>query len=233
MRLRSLLKIMFILIGLAALAVLVAVLLWTEYTSRVALQSAPTPTPRPTWTPTPTRGLPPSTPTYPSSPLPTPTYTPTWTPTPVPTWTPTYTPTSPPTDTPTPTPTPTPSYAFELEDFETFPARFLEEEGLRIFAYVYAPSEPALSGYSLLIRHDGIRQPVQAESTGGLPGLTRPEPSPYTRFTNLEVWLPGPPGGTWEIQLIDAEGRPAGPSVMLTLRKGDPNRDIYVRYRRR
>ncbi|HEY65223.1 MAG TPA: hypothetical protein G4O02_11695, partial [Caldilineae bacterium] len=65
MRLRSLLKIMFILIGLAALAVLVAVLLWTEYTSRVALQSAPTPTPRPTWTPTPTRGLPPSTPTYP------------------------------------------------------------------------------------------------------------------------------------------------------------------------
>ncbi len=232
MRLRRFLWILVVLVGVVALAVLAAALLLADRGALPMPEPAPSPTPRPTWTPTPTReGIVPS----PISILPTPTPPPTATPTP--TWTPSPLPTATPTPTitpsPTATPTPTPNYAFELEDFEPFPARLIEGEAVRIFAYIYSPTEFALPGYSLLVRHDGIRLPVEAQSTGGLPELTRQGPSPYARFTNLQLQFAGPPGGTWEIQLIDAKGTPVGPPAVFTLLDDSPNWDLYVRYRRR
>jgi len=81
--------------GALLLALLLAVMIWTDAPKIVvaALMPTDTPTPTPTFTPTPT-----PTPTFTPTPTPTPTYTPTPTPTPTPTFTPTPTPTKVPAD---------------------------------------------------------------------------------------------------------------------------------------
>jgi hypothetical protein len=183
----------------------------------------PTETPAPPDLPTPTETPEPAT----STPTPEP---PTETPEP-PTETPTVTPT--PTSTFTPTPTPTPDYPFELEAAEQFPTQLPDVDEVRIYLYVYAEDNYALEGYSLRVLKDDVPLLVQARSTGGLPGETRPGPSPYTRFANLGAAFFEAAIGVWDVQLIDPDGNPAGPPAEFVLTENDPLREIYVRYRRK
>ena len=205
----------------------------------------PTRTPIPTYTPTPIGQEPvavvptatePAAPAATPTPIPpTPTDTPlppTDTPTPAPP-TDTPTPTVTPTETPTPTPTPTPDYAFELESSEQFPAQLPEVEEVRVYVYVYSEEDFALPGYSIKVQHDGEEVPVQAKSTGGLPGETRPGPSPYTRFANLGAAFFEPPVGTWTVQLVDADQSPVGPPATFVVNKDSDKREFYLRYHKK
>ncbi|MCB0157568.1 MAG: hypothetical protein KDD83_05520, partial [Caldilineaceae bacterium] len=40
------------------------------------------------------------------------------------------------------------------------------------------------------------------------------------------------PAGTWEVQLMDAQGNLVGPPATFTLSQNDPNQELYVRYER-
>ena len=173
------------------------------------------------------------------TPLPTdtPTATPTPTDTPLPTDTPTVTPTPLPTDTPTPAPTPTPSptpdYPFELEIAEKFPTEALAQNVVRIFAYVYSPTEFGLEGYTLSVSHMGTPLVVEERSVAGVPAVTREESSPYSRFTNLNAIFVEPQEGEWRVQLLDPQGAPAGPEAVFTLTADETTRELYVRYRQK
>ena len=214
---------------------------------------APTRTPVPTWTPTPSGAAlaadaqvaappaeqaqaaptdtpPPPTATFTPAP-PTPTPPPTFTPTPPPTETPAPSPT--PTETATPAPSPTPEYGFILETAEKFPTDSLAANVVRIFLYVYSPSELALGDFSLRVLHNGAELTVDETSADGLPQQTRQTPGPYTRFTNMNVIFVGPEAGAWEVQLVDEDGAPVGPAAQFELAAGDPARELYVRYRPR
>ena len=104
---------------------------------------------------------------------------------------------------------------------------------VRIYLYVYAEDNYALPGYSLSVVKDGQPLLVQARSTSGLPGETRPGPSQYTRFANLGAAFFEPSIGVWQIQLIDSEGQPAGPPVQFVLGENDPMSELYIRYRQK
>ncbi len=213
----------------------------------------PTRTPVPTFTPTPILVVVPAgsepaaaetavaaSPAEPVAPPPTatpqspPTATPeppTSTPTITPTVTPTYTPE--PTATPTiePTPTPPPEYRFDLEAAQKFPTESLAPNVVRIYAYIYSPTEFGLEGYSLSVRHNGAELAVDQESTGGLPRVTRDAPGPYSRFTNLTAIFVETQAGDWVVQLVDADGNPAGPPATFQLSSEENTRELYVRYR--
>lgn len=211
-------------------------------------RSTPTPTrtPVPTYTPTPL-GQGPAVAAVPATPTPQlaadtptpvpapPTNTP-LPPTPTPTSLPptaTPTATSTPTVTPTPTATPTPDYAFALEETDQFPTQLPDVDEVRIYAYIYSDEAFALPNYSLHVERDGEELMVQAQSSGGLPGETRPGPSPYTRFANLGTALFQSPAGVWTVQLVDSDQQPVGPSATFVLGENDPNRELYLRYRRK
>jgi len=215
-------------------------------------QVAPTRTPLPTWTSTPiisgaedgasqsqndadallaaaqTTVEPAIIPT--NTPLPQ-TATPVATNTPAPTPTPLPTPTPEPTN--TPLPTPTPDYAFDLESAEKFPTDSLAANVVRIYLYVYSPTEFALPDYTIAVEHDGVELDVNTISTAGLPERTRTEPSAYTRFTNLNEIFVEPQAGKWSVQLLDAEGKTAGPIAEFELTTNEVTRELYVRYRKR
>ena len=167
----------------------------------------------------------------PVPPTATPTTAPTDTPTPEPTATATLTPTVVPTDTPTPQPTPTPTFSFVLELAEKHPTTSLAENVVRIFLYVADQDGFGLGGYSLRVLHNGAALPVDKVSTDGLPGLTRGEPSPYTRFTNMNDIFVEAQAGTWEVQLVDSTGTPVGPAAEFELTADEVTRELYVRYR--
>jgi hypothetical protein len=220
--------------------------------------ATPTRTPFPTWTPTPVGGPvagqviteqgespaaeppaeatpeppvaqepPPATPpeAQPSpTPLPTDTPAPAETPTPVATDTPTVP--------PPPSPTPTSAYAFSLETAEKFPAESLTGNVMRIYLYVYSPEELGLGGYSLQVIQNGVPLVVEEVSTAGAPIATRSGPSPYTRFANMTLLFAVPQAGRWELQLIDADGTPAGPPAAFDVAPNEEPRELYVRYRR-
>ena len=192
----------------------------------VAAIATETPTPMPTDTPTPA-------PT--ATPLPTDTPVPTATP--LPTDTPTITPTPLPTDTPSPVPTPTPSptpvYSFDLEAAEKFPTDSLAPNVVRIYGYVYSPSVFGLPGYRLSVLHNGTPLVADEASVSGMPGLTRDEVSPYSRFTNLNVIFVEPQAGEWRVQVIDPQGLAAGPEAVFTLTADETTRELYVRYRQK
>ncbi len=210
----------------------------------------PTRTPLPTWTPTPQGQGQPAGVDNPLAPggqdpaaqpittevvptlLP---FTPTPTPTdtPVPTATNTPEPTATPTDTPVPTPTPTPFYTFDLEEAAKFPTESLAQDVVRVYLYVYAPSEFGLQGYSLRVLHNGVEMEVDDASVGGVPQQTRPGPGEYTRFTNLDVIFVTEQEGEWRIQLLDANDVPAGPPAIFALTADETTRELYVRYRRK
>ncbi len=202
-------------------------------------QRAPraTPTPHPmraTFTPTPPKAKKPgqvaaATPAPSSSPLllPTP-VPPSATPEPA-TKTPAPTATSEPTV--TPMATAAPNYSFALEASEQFPAQVPEAEGVRVYLYVYSLAEFGLPGYSLRVLWNDNPMAVDTRSTGGLPKQTRSDPGSSTRLANLQAEFKGPLKGTWQVQLVDQEGNPAGPPAVFTLQENDPNRELYVRYR--
>jgi hypothetical protein len=181
---------------------------------------APTDTPIP-----PTATFTPEPPTTTPTPIP-PTETPTHTPTD--TATPTHTPTV--TPSPTPTPTPTPDYAFALEMAEQFPTQLPGVDEVRVYVYVYNGEAYALGGYTISVIKDGVPLTVLARSTDGLPGETRPGPSPYTRFANLGAAFFEKPEGIWEVQLLDGGGFPRGESVRFVLGPDDNLRELYLRY---
>lgn len=160
----------------------------------------------------------------------TPTSAPTSTPTTVPTDTPAP-PTATPTDTPTPVPTPTPSYDFALEAADKLPTDALASNVVRIWLYVYSPSELGLGDYSLRVTHNGAPLAVGEVSTAGVPGQTRTDPGPFTRFTNMNLLFVEPQAGTWEIQLVDSSGAPAGPPAQFELTADEVTRELYVRYK--
>lgn len=210
----------------------------------------PTRTPVPTWTPTPVGGeLPPPAEVAQPDPEenqqpptqepaqedePPPADTPVEAPpppTPEVTDTPTMTPTVAATDTPAPSPTPTAQYVFELETAEKLPTDSLAANVVRIYLYVYSPSALGLPGYSLQVIHNGAPLIVDEVSTAGVPDVTRSEPSPYTRFTNMNVIFVEPQAGRWDIQLIDDQRLPVGPPVSFDLTADEVTRELYVRYR--
>lgn len=118
-----------------------------------------------------------------------------------------------------------------LEAAEKFPTDSLAPNVVRIFLYVYSPAEFGLEGYSLLVTHNGTPLVVDEVSVGGAPDVTRTEPGPFTRFTNMNIIFVEPQSGRWEIQLIDAERRPVGPPAVFDLTADEITRELYVRYR--
>jgi hypothetical protein len=136
-----------------------------------------------------------------------------------------------PTPMPVAEPTPIPDYPFVLETAEKFPTEALAANMVRIYLYVYSPAELGLAGYTLRIAHNGVVLPVDIQSTAGLPKQTRPDPGPYTRFTNLEALFIQPQGGRWELQLLDSSGNPAGESTVFELTADEATRELYIRYR--
>ena len=155
----------------------------------------------------------------------------------VPTDTPVPTATTVPTDTPTPAPTPTPTptevivYQFELETAQKFPTESLAPDVVRIYAYVYAQGELGLGGYRVRILHNGARLENASVSKAGLPNVTRTEPGPYTRFTNLSEIVIEAQAGEWAIQLVDGTGALVGPAAEFTLTADENTRELYVRYK--
>lgn len=190
----------------------------------VAVEAPATNTPAPQQNLTPIVTLAPPTPT--DTPLPTATSTPS----PIPTET--ATPTPPPEPTATATPSPTPSYSFDLELAEKHPTESLAPNVVRVFLYVYSAQEFAVPGYSLRVTHNGAELPVDQVSAGGLPEVTRAEPGPYSRFTNMNVIFVEAQAGTWAVQLVDEAGNPAGPPASFELSADEETRELYVRYRR-
>ncbi len=182
-----------------------------DATQVMAAIATDTPTPLPTDTPTAT-----------PSPTPLPTETPTETPTPLPTETPT--------PEPTPTPTPTPVFTLELEAAEKLPTESLAPNVVRIFGYIYSPSEFGLPDYSLRVVHNGAELVVDEVSQAGLPALTREDDSLYARFTNMSVIFVEPQAGEWRIQVLDPAGVPTGPEAVFELTTDENTRELYVRY---
>jgi hypothetical protein len=67
-----------------------------------------------------------------------------------------------------------------------------------------------------------------------MPGITWPIPNERQRYTNLKIEFPNvSPAGLWEIQLLDANGRPVGPVATFRLQPDDPRQELYVKYRKR
>ena len=135
-----------------------------------------------------------------------------------------------PTPEPSPTPTPEPVYPFALEEAIKFPTEALAPNVVRIFAYIYSPAEFGLADYTLRVEHDGAVLVVDEVSSAGLPAQTRDEVGPYTRFTNFNVVFVEPQAGVWRVQLLDAQGQPAGPEAIFELTADENTRELYVRY---
>jgi hypothetical protein len=137
-----------------------------------------------------------------------------------------------PTETPAPTPTATSAFAFVLETAEKFPTDSLAAGVVRIYLYVYSPLELGLGGYSLQVVHNGVPLVVDEVSTAGAPDVTRTDPSPFTRFTNMNVIFAESQAGRWEIQLVDQNRQPVGPVAVFELSADEITRELYVRYLR-
>ncbi|MEX1020351.1 MAG: SH3 domain-containing protein [Litorilinea sp.] len=127
-----------------------------------------------------------------------------------------------------PTPAPAPVDQFNLVRQEQF-----AETGLvRVFLYVTANSL-GLPGYTVRITKDGQQLPVAEESFGGQPAFTWPFQDARQRHQNLKIEFPDQSAaGTWEIQLVNADGMIVGPTARFTLTANDPNRELYLRYER-
>ena len=104
---------------------------------------------------------------------------------------------------------------------------------MRIYLYVYSETALGLPGYSLSVLHNGTPLTVDEVSAGGLPDQTRKDPSPYTRFTNLNVLFVEPQTGTWAVQLVDQKRTPVGPAAEFKLDADERTRELYVRYKQK
>jgi hypothetical protein len=131
-------------------------------------------------------------------------------------------------------PLPTPTAAPNGLDFDLVAKEQFEETITpRIYLYVYSGAE-GLGGYSLRVKKDGVDLPVSVTSFGGQPGMTWPLPIARQRFYNMKLEYKGTPApGTWEIQLIDAAGKIAGPPAIFQLSGNEQNQELYLRYQKR
>jgi hypothetical protein len=102
---------------------------------------------------------------------------------------------------------------------------------VRIYLYAYSETQFSLPGYSLSVTHNGARLPVDQVTRAGIPDQTRADPSPYTRFTNMNVIFVEAQAGDWVVQLLDRSGTPAGPAATFQLTATEDTRELYVRYR--
>jgi len=129
---------------------------------------------------------------------------------------------------PWPTATPAVQYAFMLAE----QAQFEERITPRIHLYVYETQE-GLGGYMVSVRKDGQGLPAAVKTLPCMPGITWPIPNERQRYTNLKLEFPGvSPAGLWEIQLLDADGRPVGPVATFRLQPDDPQQELYIKYRK-
>lgn len=142
----------------------------------------------------------------------------------------TNTPTPAAVDIATPEPTATLSFGLDLETAEKFPTESLAPNMVRVYVYVYDKVDFGLPGYKLNVMHNGKQLAVDAVSEPGVPGVTRTEPSPYTRFTNMNAVFVEAQAGRWEIQLLDPSGNPAAPAAAFDLTADEVTRELYVRY---
>ena len=118
--------------------------------------------------------------------------------------------------------------AFELVIQEQFP----ETNVVRVFAYVFSDQVQALEGYAIKVTKDGADISPGVKSFGPQAGFTWPIATTRQRFQNLKAEFPGQsPAGTWVIQLIDGGGQPVGSAATFDLTGGDPNQELYVRYK--
>lgn len=119
--------------------------------------------------------------------------------------------------------------AFDLRKQEQFP-----ETGLvRIFLYVVSGTD-SQAGYSLRITHNGTGLPVEGESFAGQPAFTWPFQDARQRYQNFKIeYADIDSAGVWEVQLVDSNGSPAGPTATFTLAANDPQQELYVRYEKR
>ena len=102
---------------------------------------------------------------------------------------------------------------------------------VRIYLYAYSPADLGLGDYSLRVLHNGTPRSIEERTAAGVPRTTRDNPGPFTRFTNLDVIFVEPQAGTWEVQLLDPSGTPAGPPATFELTPDEQTRELYVRYR--
>lgn len=128
----------------------------------------------------------------------------------------------------TPTPAPAPVAQFDLIRQEQF-----AETGL-VRVYLYATDEAqGLAGYTARITKDGQQLPVAVESFGGQPAFTWPFQDARQRHQNFKIEYPDiNAAGTWEIQLLNADGMVVGPTARFELTADDPQKELYVRYER-
>ena len=64
--------------------------------------------------------------------------------------------------------------------------------------------------------------------------MTWPLPIPRQRFYNMKLEYKSIPfAGTWEIQLVDFDGKVVGPPAIFNLGGNEQNQEMYVRYQKR
>ena len=168
---------------------------------------------------------------------------------PPPTATPTDTPTITPTVTPTATPTP---YPFEKAiGPQFFPS---SNEFLTIFSKLFvgvSPDEEPAEGYYLTVKFEGFDRP---NSSGKQPSKDTfeysapPGSGSRTSYNHKYEYRPPDPKkldpnsdttplqllgtGTWSVYVSDAEGRQLSDEVTFTTAPSNPNREIYLGWRR-
>ena len=121
-------------------------------------------------------------------------------------------------------------FAFDMRLQEQFP----ENNVVRVFLYVYNEEVQALEGYSLHVTKDGVELPVTEKSFGPQAGFTWPIAEDRQRFQNMKAEFPGlPAGGIWVIQLVDSEGKLAGPPATFELTNNSQEQELYIRYEQR
>lgn len=127
-------------------------------------------------------------------------------------------------------------------------AQHSEANSAVVYGWVHDAGGVSLENYSLQITKNGEAVDFGALSraaggtvrtTGYRQGTTRPgtpgaaEDQPYNFKLAFDPQVVGQgfdPVGAWSVQLIDAQGRPAGPAALFTLRVADPFMEMYVSY---
>jgi len=117
-----------------------------------------------------------------------------------------------------------------------------------VYGWVHDAGGVSLENYSLQITKNGEAVDFgelsraaggTVRTTGYRQGTTRPgtpgaaEDQPYNFKLAFDPQVVGQgfdPVGAWSVQLIDAQGRPAGPAALFTLRVADPFMEMYVSY---
>lgn len=107
----------------------------------------------------------------------------------------------------------------------------------RLFLFVsdkaVAERDEGIPNLGMLVKKDGILLSTPQRTHGGQPDLTWPTPHTRQQLANLKIEFPGiDPIGHWEVQLIDASGRPIGPVAHFVFAPSEPNMEMYLHYQK-